>query len=236
MDKATETKLLANTQSMEGGKSNSALYPNVPADLDALPTPMLIGLPPKEIGPIARRLIFEKRRRNAALETAREMFEQAYACAMLDLESALSQPFETDDQIARCIDFIEAVRKFRVDALQSTVADEFPLAYSRPTTEQVRQWRMRHSHSQIIADHRLSSAAIEDISNRDALLYAIAQNFLWRRCHRAYVTGFAECVRSMDPDIDCFSSEAQIWRAINRVNLERRFGAKFTPSQLRAWL
>jgi hypothetical protein len=199
-------------------------------------TPGVIGFSLRETGPVWRRLMLERRQRDAALDVAREMFEQAYVCALLDIESFVSQPLENDDEIARTIDLIEEARRSRADDPHIVRADDLLVVYSRPTVAQLRKWRTRHSRSQIVADHRFPNLANEGIRDRGDLLYAISGNLIWRSLWKAFKKAFAECVRSVDPSIDWSSSDAEIRRAINRVSLERRLGADLKPSQLRAWL
>jgi hypothetical protein len=236
MNNAIQMSVGANNDCLDRGEPNHTLRYKFTADCESLRTPRVIGLPLREIGPVGRRLMLERRQRDAALDVAREMFEQAYVCALLEIESFVSQPLENDDEIARTIDLIEEARRSRADDPHVVRADDLLIVYGRPTIAQVRKWRTRHSRSQVVADHRFPNLPNEGIRDRDDLLCAISGNLIWRRLWRAFEKAFAECVRSVDPSIDWSSSDAEIWCAINRVSLERRLGAHFKPSQLRDWL
>ncbi len=207
-----------------------------PTDREMSRTAAIAGLPARTIGPEFCRLIHERRQRNAAMDVAREIFEQAYVCAFLSIEVFTAQPLDNEDGMARCIDLIEEARRVRADSWQLDAQDDLSVAYARPTINQVRGWLTRHSRSQIVTNHLLPLRAIEQIRSREHLVYAIAGSIVWRHWRSAYERAVAECVRSTDPSIDLSSSDLTLWRAIKRVNSEYRLVAHFTPSLIREWL
>jgi hypothetical protein len=104
---------------------NHDLCPQFTADSDMSRTPGGIALQPlREIGLVGRRLILERRQRDAAWDVVDEMFEQAYVCSLLDVEMFAAQPLENDDEIARTIDLIEEAR--------GSGPDDLPSVYGRP--------------------------------------------------------------------------------------------------------
>jgi hypothetical protein len=205
-------------------------------DCAMLRTTGLVGLSLREIGPVGRRLIFERRHRDAALDVPRVLFEQAYVCALLDIESFVGQPLENDDEIGRAIDFIEEARRFRADDPLMGRAGDLLAVYRPPTVAQLRWLRTRHSRSQVVADHRFPNFADEGVCDREGLLYAIGGNPIWIRLWTAFAKAVAACLRSADPNLDWSSPDAEVWRAINRVSLEQRLRVRFEPSRIREWL
>jgi hypothetical protein len=204
-----------------------------------LRTPGLIGLPRLEIGPVGRRLIFKHRERDAALDVPLAMFEAAYVCALLDIESFVGQPIYNDDAVGRAIDFIEEARRSRVHDPLVPIFDwagNLLRVYGRPTIAQARDWRTRNSRSQLVADHRFSDLDQEGISDRDGLLYAIGGKPIWLSVWATFAKAFAECLHSLDPSIEPSSTDAEIWPAIRRVSLEQRMRTGVTPSTIRHYL
>jgi hypothetical protein len=202
-------------------------------DCAMLRTAELIGLPLQEIGPVGRRLILERRQRDAALDVPRVMFEQAYVCALLDIESFVGQPLENDDEIGRTIDFIEEARRSRADDPLMGRAGDLIAVYRPPTVTQLRRLRTRHSRSQVVIDHLFPNLADEGICDREGLLYAISGNPIWLRLWTAFAKAVAACLRSADPNLDWSSPDAEVWRAINRVSLEQRLRVHMRPSKIR---
>lgn len=201
-------------------------------DCERLRTAGFIGLPRRNIFPIGRRLIIERRQRDAVLDVAGEMFEQAYVCVLLDIESFVGQPLENDDEIGRAIDLIEEARRSRADDPLLGRAGDLVAVYRPPTVAQLRWWRTRHARSQFVARYRFPTLAEEGIVDRDGLLYAVGGSPVWLRLWTAFRKAFVACLRSADPHID-WSNGAEINRAINRVSLEQRLHVRIKPSDLR---
>jgi hypothetical protein len=195
-----------------------------------------LGFPLREFSPAGRRLLCERRQRNAALDVPRRTYEQAYVCSFLDVECFVAQPLENDIEIGGTIDFIEAARKSRAGDPLLGRAGDLIAAYRPPTVAQLRRWLSRESGSLLVIAYRCPNLAEEGICDREDLLYAIGGNFIWLRLWTDYKRAFTACLRSANPKLDRSSTDDEIWRAMNRVLLEHRLRVRFEPSQIREWL
>lgn len=235
MNNVTHAPVNVESKRIERGAPSGGLAFKFAPDCEMLRTPGLIGLPLREIAPVGRRLMLERRRRDAALDVARKTYEQAYVCSFLDVESFVAQPLASDDEIGRTIDLIEEARKSRAGDPLLGRAGDLLAAYRPPTTAQLRRWLLRQSDSLLVTAYRCPDLAEEGIRDRDGLLYAIGGNLIWLRLWTVFKRAFTECLRSADPNIDWWSTDAEIWRAINRVSLEQRLHVHFKPSEIRDW-
>ena len=132
-----------------------------------------LGFPLREFSPAGRRLLCERRQRNAALDVPRRTYEQAYVCSFLDVECFVAQPLENDIEIGGTIDFIEAARKSRAGDPLLGRAGDLIAAYRPPTVAQLRRWLSRESGSLLVIAYRCPNLAEEGICDREDLLYAI---------------------------------------------------------------
>jgi hypothetical protein len=190
----------------------------------------------REIGPVVQHLLLQRRHRDAALDVAREVYEKAYVCSFAQVESLVSQPLENDDEIGETIALIEEWLGSRPDDPFDGRVSNLLAVYPRPSVGQFLEWRTRHSRSAAVTLHQYLEIADLPVRDRDSLFYAISGNPLWRRASVAFEEAFADCVRSVDPHIDWSSTDAEIWRAINRIRLEHGLRADVRPSTIRRHL
>jgi hypothetical protein len=158
-------------------------------------------------------MVDSRRERDRMWLTADEAFEQAYVCAMLDLEAATGRYFERRDDVEAAIDFIEEARRSRPHYGATP--------YRPPTYDQTRHWRPRHERCEIVASGRVYDFVLSDLSHRGALLYCIGENWLWHRVSHEVHVACARAAKSIDPELDYGSRHADIRRAIDRATSER---------------